>query len=173
LAFVVADDGADGDLGGDIAGHPAADGLHPLLEQDLGLELVAGGDPHVGRHLQDLLEALPLVEALGEAQPGAGDARQRLAPPDQILGRDAVLHGRAGYRRSVPVMAPSTDRSGLARAVYDTAHITGTFRLRSGVTSNEYFDKYLFEADPGLLRGLATAMAPLVPAGTEALAGLE
>lgn len=68
---------------------------------------------------------------------------------------------------------PATDRQGLARAVFDTAHITGTFRLRSGVTSNEYFDKYLFEADPALLRQLAEAMAPLVPAGTDALAGLE
>ena len=70
-------------------------------------------------------------------------------------------------------MAAAPDRTALARAVYDVAHITGTFRLRSGVTSNEYFDKYLFEADPALLRNLATAMAPLVPAGTEALAGLE
>jgi orotate phosphoribosyltransferase len=65
------------------------------------------------------------------------------------------------------------DRPTLARSVYDVAHITGTFRLRSGVTSNEYFDKYLFEADPALLRDLATAMAPLVPEGTDALAGLE
>src|SRR4051812_17982034 len=70
-------------------------------------------------------------------------------------------------------MPGTTNGTDLARAVYDVAHITGTFRLRSGVTSNEYFDKYLFEADPGLLRQLATAMAPLVPAGTEALAGLE
>src|SRR3954468_19491701 len=70
-------------------------------------------------------------------------------------------------------MPAATDRDTLARAVYDVAHITGTFRLRSGVTSNEYFDKYLFEADPGLLRELAAALAPLVPAGAEALAGLE
>ena len=70
-------------------------------------------------------------------------------------------------------MPTTIDRAALARAVYDVAHITGTFKLRSGVTSNEYFDKYLFEADPGLLLELATAMAPLVPAGTEALAGLE
>ena len=65
------------------------------------------------------------------------------------------------------------DRSTLARAVYDVAHITGTFRLRSGVTSHEYFDKYLFEADPQLVLELATAMAPSIPAGTDALAGLE
>ena len=45
--------------------------------------------------------------------------------------------------------------------------------MRSGVTSTEYFDKYRFEADPVLLRDLAVAMAPLVPAGIDALAGLE
>jgi orotate phosphoribosyltransferase len=61
----------------------------------------------------------------------------------------------------------------LARRVYETAHLTGEFLLRSGQTSTEYFDKYLFEADPVLLRDLAEAMAPLVPAGTDALAGLE
>jgi orotate phosphoribosyltransferase len=63
--------------------------------------------------------------------------------------------------------------SDLARRVYDTAHLTGEFTLRSGQVSNEYFDKYLFEADPVLLRDIAEAMAPLVPAGTEVLAGLE
>ena len=61
----------------------------------------------------------------------------------------------------------------LARRVYETAHLTGTFTLRSGQVSNEYFDKYLFEADPPLLRAIAEAMAPLVPADTDALAGLE
>jgi orotate phosphoribosyltransferase len=61
----------------------------------------------------------------------------------------------------------------LARRVYDAAHLTGTFTLRSGQTSNEYFDKYRFEADPALLRDIAEAMAPLVPPGVDALAGLE
>jgi orotate phosphoribosyltransferase len=41
------------------------------------------------------------------------------------------------------------------------------------VTSTEYFDKYLFESDPVLLRAIAEALAPLVPPGTETLAGLE
>ncbi|MDQ1395095.1 MAG: orotate phosphoribosyltransferase [Acidimicrobiaceae bacterium] len=67
----------------------------------------------------------------------------------------------------------STDRADLARRVYQCAHITGTFTLRSGAVSNEYFDKYLFEADPHLLRDLAEALAGLVPAGVDALAGLE
>lgn len=61
----------------------------------------------------------------------------------------------------------------LARRVYETAHLTGEFTLRSGTVSHEYFDKYLFEADPVLLRDVCEAMAPLVPAGTEVLAGLE
>jgi len=61
----------------------------------------------------------------------------------------------------------------LARRVYDAAHLTGTFTLRSGQTATEYFDKYRFEADPVLLRDIATALAPLVPDGIDALAGLE
>jgi orotate phosphoribosyltransferase len=65
------------------------------------------------------------------------------------------------------------DRTELARRIYDAAHITGTFTLRSGVVSNEYFDKYLFEADPQLLADIAEAAAPLVPHGIEMLAGLE
>src|SRR5438105_10693764 len=65
------------------------------------------------------------------------------------------------------------DRDALARRIYDTAHLTGRFLLRSGATSDEYFDKYLFESDPVLLRAIAEAMAPLVPPATDALAGLE
>ena len=61
----------------------------------------------------------------------------------------------------------------LARRVYAISHLTGEFRLRSGATSTEYFDKYRFESDPALLRAIAEALVPLVPAGTEALAGLE
>ena len=63
--------------------------------------------------------------------------------------------------------------SDLAKRIYDTAHITGEFTLRSGAKSNEYFDKYLFEADPKLLRDIAEALVPLVPPGIDALAGLE
>jgi len=51
--------------------------------------------------------------------------------------------------------------------------LTGSFVLRSGRTTDEYFDKYQFEADPALLDELAEAMVPLIPVGTEVLAGLE
>jgi orotate phosphoribosyltransferase len=65
------------------------------------------------------------------------------------------------------------DRDELGRRIFDTAHLTGRFLLRSGATSDEYFDKYLFEADPALLHAIAEAMTPLVPQATDALAGLE
>src|SRR5579863_970867 len=61
----------------------------------------------------------------------------------------------------------------LAQQINNIARLTGTFRLRSGVTSSEYFDKYRFEADPVLLKGIATSLAALLPDGYEALAGLE
>ncbi len=68
-------------------------------------------------------------------------------------------------------MTPS--RGELAAAIYDRAHLVGNFTLRSGATSTEYFDKYLFESDPELLRDIAEALAPLLPPGADALAGLE
>ncbi|MFC9693351.1 orotate phosphoribosyltransferase [Kribbella sp. NPDC056951] len=61
----------------------------------------------------------------------------------------------------------------LGRRIYQTAHLTGEFLLRSGQTTGEYFDKYRFEADPVLLDEIAAAMVALVPADTEVLAGLE
>lgn len=61
----------------------------------------------------------------------------------------------------------------LARRIRTAAHLTGTFTLRSGAVSSEYFDKYLFEADPALLRDITAAMVPLLPEGTQALCGLE
>ncbi len=70
-------------------------------------------------------------------------------------------------------MTAATDRLALAARVYAASHLTGTFTLRSGVTSDEYFDKYRFEAEPALLLDIARAMAPLVPEGIDALAGLE
>jgi orotate phosphoribosyltransferase len=65
------------------------------------------------------------------------------------------------------------DRDELAQAIFERTHLTGEFTLRSGIVSNEYFDKYLFESDPALLRTIAEMLAPLLPPGTEALAGLE
>ena len=65
------------------------------------------------------------------------------------------------------------DRAELAGKIFQTSHLTGTFTLRSGQISNEYFDKYLFESDPVLLADIADQMSELIPEGTEILAGLE
>jgi orotate phosphoribosyltransferase len=61
----------------------------------------------------------------------------------------------------------------LARRIYWSSHLTGNFVLRSGKTSNEYFDKYLFESDPEILREVAERLMKLVPPDVEVLAGLE
>jgi orotate phosphoribosyltransferase len=61
----------------------------------------------------------------------------------------------------------------LAKKIYDVAHLTGSFTLRSGSVSNEYFDKYRFESNPEILREIAKQMVALIPPETEVLAGLE
>lgn len=61
----------------------------------------------------------------------------------------------------------------LGTVVYDTCHLTGEFVLRSGRVSGEYFDKYLFESDPAVLRRVAAAMVDLLPAEAQVLAGME
>src|ERR1700752_5105171 len=68
------------------------------------------------------------------------------------------------------VVVPDAD---LARRVSHPCRLTGRFVLRSGRVADEYFDKDQFEADPALLGELADAMVPLIPEGTEVLAGLE
>lgn len=61
----------------------------------------------------------------------------------------------------------------LARDIDAHCRLTGEFTLRSGQVASEYFDKYLFETDPGLLARVAAAMVPLLPEDTELLGGLE
>lgn len=61
----------------------------------------------------------------------------------------------------------------VARDLAAAALLRGDFVLRSGQRSSFYFDKYLFETNPGLLRRIARLLAPMVPAGTDRLAGPE
>jgi orotate phosphoribosyltransferase len=67
----------------------------------------------------------------------------------------------------------SSAPASLASRIYERAHLAGEFILRSGIVSNEYFDKYLLESDPVLLGDIAQAMAAMLPEGVDALAGLE
>ncbi len=61
----------------------------------------------------------------------------------------------------------------LAADIDAACRLTGQFTLRSGQQATEYFDKYLFEAQPALLERVATAMVELLPSDTELVGGLE
>jgi len=61
----------------------------------------------------------------------------------------------------------------LARDVVGAAYLRGDFVLSSGARSSYYFDKYLFETKPGILRRLASFMAEMVHPQTDRIAGTE
>ena len=65
------------------------------------------------------------------------------------------------------------DLSALARDLVAASYLKGDFVLRSGKRSNRYFDKFLFETDPLLLRRLGKHLSALVPAATQRLAAPE
>ncbi|MBM9458514.1 orotate phosphoribosyltransferase [Nocardioides sp. zg-536] len=67
----------------------------------------------------------------------------------------------------------TTTDTDLAADIDATCRLTGEFTLRSGQVSNEYFDKYLFEADPQLLARVAREVAQLLPAEVDLLGALE
>ena len=95
-------------------------------------------------------------------------------PPD--LSVLLIQSARRPFSRTVPPEAGdavSVTNADLARRVRERCRLTGRFILRSGRVADEYFDKYQFEADPALLSEIAAGMAPLVPEGTQVLAGLE
>jgi len=53
------------------------------------------------------------------------------------------------------------------------SYLKGDFVLRSGRRSDRYFDKFLFETDPVLLKRLGRHLAELVPKETQRLAAPE
>lgn len=61
----------------------------------------------------------------------------------------------------------------LGRDLVAASYLKGDFVLRSGKRSNRYFDKFLFETDPLLLRRLGRHLANLVPVDTQRLAAPE
>lgn len=64
-------------------------------------------------------------------------------------------------------------KADLAKQIIQRCTLHGEFTLRSGQKSNIYFDKYLFEAQPVLLRDITKEMVAMLPSGADALAGLE
>ena len=61
----------------------------------------------------------------------------------------------------------------LFKKIRQTALLKGHFVLRSKQTATEYFDKYLFESSPTLLKEIVFYLKNLIPPNTEVLAGLE
>jgi orotate phosphoribosyltransferase len=64
-------------------------------------------------------------------------------------------------------------REALARDLVRASYLKGEFVLRSGKKSNRYFDKFLFETEPALLKRLGEELAKLVPHATQRLAAPE
>ena len=67
----------------------------------------------------------------------------------------------------------ATELRELSRQLVKASYLKGDFVLRSGRRSNRYFDKFLFETDPALLRNLGKHLARLVPKETQRLAAPE
>ena len=65
------------------------------------------------------------------------------------------------------------DLKDLARDLVKASYLKGDFVLRSGKRSNRYFDKFLFETEPELLKRLGGRLAELVPKETQRLAAPE
>ncbi|HSP10120.1 MAG TPA: orotate phosphoribosyltransferase [Candidatus Dormibacteraeota bacterium] len=65
------------------------------------------------------------------------------------------------------------EREALGRELVKASYLKGDFLLRSGKRSNRYFDKFLFETDPALLKRLGSQLAALVPPETQRLAAPE
>jgi orotate phosphoribosyltransferase len=61
----------------------------------------------------------------------------------------------------------------LGRDLVKVSYLKGDFVLRSGNRSNRYFDKFLFETEPDLLRRLGKHLAALIPKDTQRLAAPE
>ena len=71
-------------------------------------------------------------------------------------------------------MEPRTSElTELGRELVRASYLKGDFVLRSGKRSNRYFDKFLFETEPALLKRLGKHLATLVPADTQRLAAPE
>ena len=65
------------------------------------------------------------------------------------------------------------EREALARDLVAASYLKGDFVLRSGKRSSRYFDKFLFETEPALLKRIGANLAKLVPRETQRLAAPE
>jgi orotate phosphoribosyltransferase len=94
---------------------------------------------------------------------------QGIAGGLSLVSPHASLTGSAPGAREMT----ETELRDLAVSISTACTLRGEFLLRSGTTTDHYFDKYQFEARPDLLRPLASRLGELLPPQTEVLAGLE
>jgi orotate phosphoribosyltransferase len=71
------------------------------------------------------------------------------------------------------VKAEASKLRDLGRDLVKASYLKGDFVLRSGRRSNRYFDKFLFETQPALLKRIGKQLADLVPKETLRLAAPE
>jgi len=74
---------------------------------------------------------------------------------------------------SVNVGGGSPSRDQVARDLVKHAYLVGDFLLSSGRRSRYYFDKYLFETKPHILRPVARLIAEQLPKDVDRIAGPE
>lgn len=84
-----------------------------------------------------------------------------------------LVPGDAALDEPVIAQPESVRRAELARDIVSSAHMRGDFVLSSGARSRFYFDKYLFETKPTILRRIASLLAERVPADVDRIAGPE
>src|SRR5438045_2708724 len=134
------------------------------------LPLEVGELTHLaGRHLELLPHAAQKAAddlALGFQRSAFGQVQHDAHRPDGQVGSHPSV--RLGV---VPTRSLEVDE--LGREIVKASYLKGDFVLRSGKHSNRYFDKFLFETDPALLRRVGKHLAELVPADTQLLAAPE
>lgn len=91
------------------------------------------------------------------------------------MGSEAGLRDERDVSPVVLSGLPTWDqrRTELGRDLVAAAYLRGDFVLSSGMRSSFYFDKYLFETKPGILRRLASFLAERLPSSTERVAAPE
>lgn len=87
--------------------------------------------------------------------------------------RVANIIANSKARDEVQMVLGRDDAGGLGKRLVKVCLLQGDFLLSSGRRSNYYFDKYLFETRPELLRDVARELLRLAPEGAELLAGPE
>jgi len=109
------------------------------------------------------------VAILGRRPEAAGPAHTVVAEPDVTV--DVQLNAQRLFDDG----ARDRDerRQELGRDLVSAAYLRGDFVLSSGMRSSFYFDKYLFETKPGILRRVSNLLAEEIPPGIDRIAGTE